>query len=79
MSLSLRLFTCCRSRTGRPASDRSYKPEGLIGFQRGRRAHKGVAAVLLVNDRDVRIVTQDGELIRELTIDPTRLYQGQGT
>jgi len=31
----------------------------------------------LVADRDVRIVTEDGELIRQLILDPTRDYQRQ--
>jgi len=39
------------------------------------RAHKGQRVVLLVADTDVRVVTQDGELLRHLTIDPTRDYQ----
>jgi len=34
--------------------------------------------VLLVADTDVRVVTEDGELIRHLTIDPTRDYQPRG-
>ncbi len=33
--------------------------------------------VLLIADRDVRIVTPDGELLRHLTLDPTRDYQPQ--
>jgi len=39
------------------------------------RAHKGQRVVLLIADRDVRIVSQDGELIRHLELDPTRDYQ----
>jgi hypothetical protein len=39
------------------------------------RAHKGQRVVLLVADTDVRVVTEDGELIRHLQIDPTRDYQ----
>jgi len=39
--------------------------------------HRGKAIVLLVADRDVRIVTEDGELLRQLIIDPTRDYQRQ--
>jgi hypothetical protein len=31
---------------------------------------------MLVADLDVRIVTEDGELTRGLTIDPTKTYQG---
>jgi transposase InsO family protein len=42
------------------------------------RAHKGQRVLLLVADRDVRVVTEDGELIRHLTIDPTRDYQPRG-
>jgi transposase InsO family protein len=42
----------------------------------GRR-HSGTPIVLLVADRDVRIVTADGELLRQLTLDPTRDYQRQ--
>ncbi|MBU6423596.1 MAG: IS481 family transposase, partial [Chloroflexi bacterium] len=40
--------------------------------------HKGLAVVMLVADRDVRVVSAaDGELLRHLTIDPTRNYQRQ--
>ena len=39
------------------------------------RAHKGEQVLLLVAGRDVRVVSEDGELIRELTLDPTRNYQ----
>ncbi|HZN14058.1 MAG TPA: IS481 family transposase [Acidimicrobiales bacterium] len=39
------------------------------------RAHAGTDVLLLVADDDVRIVSLDGELLRHLTIDPTRNYQ----
>jgi len=39
--------------------------------------HRGKAIVLLVADRDIRIVDADGELLRELILDPTRDYQRQ--
>ena len=39
------------------------------------RAHKGRHVLLLVHDRDVRVLTSDGELIAELHIDPNRTYQ----
>ena len=29
----------------------------------------------LVHDLSVRVITEDGELVRELTLDPTRDYQ----
>src|SRR6266498_625538 len=41
-------------------------------------AHKGKRVVLLVDDLDVRVVSEDGELLRRLTLDPTRDYQPQG-
>ncbi len=37
--------------------------------------HRGSAIVLFVADREVRIVTEDGEQVRELVLDPTRDYQ----
>jgi hypothetical protein len=39
------------------------------------RAHKGRAVKLLIADQNIRVIDTDGELIRELTLDPTRLYQ----
>ena len=39
--------------------------------------HRGKAIVLFVADRDIRIVGVDGELLRELVLDPTRDYQRQ--
>jgi transposase InsO family protein len=39
--------------------------------------HRGQAVVMLIADRDIRIVTPDGELLRHLTLDPTRDYQPQ--
>jgi len=38
---------------------------------------KGQKVVLLVADRDVRVLTPEGELLRQLTLDPTRDYQRQ--
>lgn len=41
------------------------------------RAHKGKRVLILVADLQVRVVTHDGELLRELTLDPSRDYQAQ--
>src|SRR5205823_13435918 len=41
-------------------------------------AHKNRKVRLLVAGPDVRILTDDGELIRALTLDPTRNYQPLG-
>jgi transposase InsO family protein len=39
------------------------------------RAHKGRPVKLLIADQNIRVITLDGELIRELTLDPSRDYQ----
>jgi transposase InsO family protein len=39
------------------------------------RAHKGRHVLILVDDRDVRVLSSDGEFIAELRIDPDRTYQ----
>lgn len=43
----------------------------------GRR-HAGMRVVMLVAGLDVRIVSEDGELLRELVLDPSRDYQPMG-
>jgi len=42
------------------------------------RAHKGRQVKLLVADQSIRVIALDGELIRELTLDPSRDYQPLG-
>ena len=43
------------------------------------RAHAGIRVLLLVNDLDVRVVAEDdGQLLRHLTLDPTKDNQGRG-
>jgi transposase InsO family protein len=44
----------------------------------GRR-HAGMRVIALVDGLHVRVVTEDGELVRELTLDPSRDYQPHGT
>lgn len=39
------------------------------------RAHKGRAVKLLIADQEIRVIDLNGELIRELTLDPSRNYQ----
>ena len=39
------------------------------------RAHKGRQIKLLIADREIRVIDLNGELIRELTLDPSRPYQ----
>ena len=42
------------------------------------RALKGARVVLLVAGRDIRVISEEGELLRQLTLDPTKSYQPQG-
>lgn len=42
----------------------------------GRR-HAGTRVLVLVRDLHIRVLHEDGELLRELTLDPTRDYQPQ--
>ena len=40
---------------------------------------RGTPVTVLVNDRDIRVLHRDtGQLIRKLTLDPTRDYQPRG-
>jgi transposase len=39
------------------------------------RAHKGRVVKLLIADQDIRVIDANGQLIRELTLDPSRIYQ----
>ena len=44
------------------------------------RAHTGQRVVLLIQDLDIRVIHRDtGEVLRHLTLDPTRGYQPQKT
>jgi len=42
------------------------------------RAHKGRRVIILVADLDIRVLSEEGELLRHLTLDPTRDYQPLG-
>jgi transposase InsO family protein len=42
------------------------------------RAHKGRRVLVLVADRDVRVLSVEGEILRQLTLDPSRDYQPLG-
>jgi hypothetical protein len=39
------------------------------------RAHKGRRVKLLIADQSIRVIALDGELLRELTLDPSRDHQ----
>jgi len=43
----------------------------------GRR-HNGTRVVILVANRDIRVLNTDGEVLRRLTLDPSRIYQPHG-
>lgn len=42
----------------------------------GRR-HAGTKIYVLAHDRHIRVITRDGELLRDLTLDPSRDYPPQ--
>jgi transposase InsO family protein len=42
------------------------------------RAHAGEVVRLLVANKDIRVIREDGSLIRQLTLDPARDYQARG-
>ena len=48
----------------------------LLHLGVGRR-YRGARVMLLVAERDVRVINDDGELLAEFTIDPTKTYQAQ--
>jgi hypothetical protein len=47
-----------------------------IGLGRG---WAGTHVRVLVHDRHIRVITRDGQLLRDLTLDPTRDYQPHDT
>ncbi len=48
----------------------------LLHLGVGRR-HTGTRVLLLVADRDVCVITEDGEHLAEFTLDPNKTYQTQ--
>ena len=64
--------------------DKVY-PSGVITLRHNSRLHHiglgrrygGTRVLVLVHELRVRVLTEEGELIRELTLDPTRDYQPQ--
>ncbi len=42
------------------------------------RVHRGKEVIMLVAGLDVRILTDEGEMLRHLTLDPTKIYQAIG-
>nr|WP_051745299.1 hypothetical protein [Streptomyces yerevanensis] len=57
----------------------TLRPAGRLHHIGVGRTHTGTHVIMLVNDLDVRIVNAaTGELLRDLTIDPSRDYQPTG-
>ena len=42
-------------------------------------AYRGQRVTVLIANKDIRVITAEGELIRSLTLDPTRDYQPLAT
>ena len=59
---------------------------GVVTLRRNSRLHHigigrrliGTRVLVLVDDLQVRVITEDGELLRELVLDPSRDYQPHG-
>jgi hypothetical protein len=41
-------------------------------------ALRGTRVIMLVAGRDIRVLSQDGKLLRQLTLDPSKDYQPRG-
>jgi transposase InsO family protein len=60
-------------------------PTGVFTLRHNSRLHhigigrryRGTDVLVLVHDLDIRVLTSDGQLIRQLVLDPTRDYQPQ--
>lgn len=68
----------------RVRKDRVDKNGKVTLRHRGRLLHIGMGwanrrrrVIMLVDGRDLRVIDEDGELLRHLTIDPSRNYQGK--
>jgi transposase InsO family protein len=42
------------------------------------KAHKGKRVIMLIDDLEIRVLDEDGEVLRELVLDPSKDYQGTG-
>jgi transposase len=65
-------------RSRRPRASPHRHDSRLHHIKVGRR-HARTRVLMLVSGRDVRIVSEDGELLRELVLDPSRDYQPMGS
>lgn len=78
--------------TGAPLDPGHYRvrhdkidPSGVITLRHNSRLHHigigrrhaGTDVLVLVHDLHIRVLDSDGELLRELTLDPTKDYQPQ--
>lgn len=78
--------------TGKPVDTGHWRtrhnridPSGVFTLRHNSRLHHigvgrrytGTRILVLVHDLDIRVLTTDGELLRELRLDPTRDYQPQ--
>ncbi len=58
---------------------KSWVANQVTRFKSGiGRAHKGTRVIILIAGLDVRVISQNGELLRHLTFDPTKSYQPIG-
>lgn len=60
-----------------PDTERSER-DAWVPISSSTAHHKYRGVIMLVADLDVRILTEEGEVLRHLTIDPTKNYQAIG-
>lgn len=56
----------------------TLRHKGILHHIGVGRAHKHREVIMLVADLDIRILTEEGEMLRHLTLDPTKNYQAIG-
>ena len=68
----------CRVRQDKVHSGKMLRYKSRLYHVAVGRKHSGTRVLVLVADLDVRVLKLNGELIRHLTLDPDRAYQGLG-
>jgi transposase InsO family protein len=75
-SLSTAHFRVCQDKVDKTGKVTLRYMSSLYHIGLGR-AHKGRTVKLLIADQNIRVIDLEGQLIRELTLDPNRNYQPQ--
>ena len=71
------MFACSRYGSRSVSTETRAASRPAATLEGGRRL-VGTRVIALVDGLRVRVITENGELIRELTLDPSRDYQPHG-